>query len=211
MRDIEPRARNHLDIDAWARPHHPTSAAKPQRGPHKQALSLNTALVASVGGRGLRLPRLSDLIAQHMNRDPEHEHQPPEPWVTKRQLADHLSVTPRGVAGFAPIRLRSPRGRLDATYLSRIGPRHDLSRSGDQINNRGGRIRTGDLSAPNRARYQASPRPASDLSLLPLQTRTIHSSPQSRPEISSRRCGPAGRPSGSAGRGPPTDCRSAGP
>jgi hypothetical protein len=32
-----------------------------------------------------------------MNRDPEHEHLPPEPWVTKRQLADHLSVTPRWI------------------------------------------------------------------------------------------------------------------
>jgi hypothetical protein len=32
-----------------------------------------------------------------MSRDPEHEHLPPEPWVTKRQLADHLSVTPRWI------------------------------------------------------------------------------------------------------------------
>jgi len=30
-----------------------------------------------------------------MKRDPDHEHRPPEPWGTKRQLADHLSVTPR--------------------------------------------------------------------------------------------------------------------
>ena len=32
-----------------------------------------------------------------MKRGPEHEHRPPEPWVTKRQLADHLSVTPRWI------------------------------------------------------------------------------------------------------------------
>lgn len=32
-----------------------------------------------------------------MNRDSEHERRPPEPWVTKRQLADHLSVTPRWI------------------------------------------------------------------------------------------------------------------
>jgi hypothetical protein len=32
-----------------------------------------------------------------MDRDPEHEHLPLEPWVTKRQLADHLSVTPRWI------------------------------------------------------------------------------------------------------------------
>jgi hypothetical protein len=30
-----------------------------------------------------------------MTRDSEYEHRPPEPWVTKRQLANHLSVTPR--------------------------------------------------------------------------------------------------------------------
>jgi hypothetical protein len=35
------------------------------------------------------------------------------------------------------------------------------------LTNRGGRIRTGDLSAPNRARYQASLRPAFQPSLLP--------------------------------------------
>jgi hypothetical protein len=33
------------------------------------------------------------------------EHRPPEPWVTKRQLADHLGVTPRG------IELQHPLGR----------------------------------------------------------------------------------------------------
>jgi len=121
MRDIEPRARNHLDIDAWARPHHPTSAAKPQRGPHKQALSLNTALVASVGGRGLRLPRRSDLIAQHKNRDPEHEHQPPEPWVTKRQLADHLSVTPRWIELQQPLGLpRISTGGMNRYRISEV-------------------------------------------------------------------------------------------
>jgi hypothetical protein len=32
-----------------------------------------------------------------MNHDPNHEHRPPKPWVTKRQLADHLSVTPRWI------------------------------------------------------------------------------------------------------------------
>lgn len=39
-----------------------------------------------------------------MEHDPGHEHRPPEPWVTKRQLADHLSVTPRW------IELQHPRG-----------------------------------------------------------------------------------------------------
>src|ERR1700722_19204210 len=121
-----------------------------------------------------------------MNRDPEHEHLPPEPWVTKRQLADHLSVTPRWIelqqlhglprwstggheplshlrgrglaAGAIRLALRGASGpqflaeggplvraaspsfasrRLDATYLSRFGPQDDLSRSGDQIENRG--------------------------------------------------------------------------
>jgi hypothetical protein len=32
-----------------------------------------------------------------MKQDPEHEHPTPEPWVTNRQLADHLSVTPRWI------------------------------------------------------------------------------------------------------------------
>lgn len=50
-----------------------------------------------------------------MSRDPEHEHLPPEPWVTKRQLADHLSVTPRW------IELQQPLGlpRLSTGGLSR--------------------------------------------------------------------------------------------
>jgi hypothetical protein len=32
-----------------------------------------------------------------MKHDLEYERRPPEPWVTKRQLADHLSVTPRWI------------------------------------------------------------------------------------------------------------------
>lgn len=40
-----------------------------------------------------------------MNRDPEYEHLPPEPWVTKRQLADHLSVTPRWIELQQPLGL----------------------------------------------------------------------------------------------------------
>ncbi len=40
-----------------------------------------------------------------MNRDLEHEHLPPEPWVTKRQLADHLSVTPRWIELQQPLAL----------------------------------------------------------------------------------------------------------
>jgi hypothetical protein len=55
------------------------------------------APVLGYPARSLRLRPRSDLIAQPMNRDPENEHWPPEPWVTKRQLADHLSVTPRWI------------------------------------------------------------------------------------------------------------------
>jgi hypothetical protein len=40
-----------------------------------------------------------------MNCDPEHEHRPPESWVTKRQLADHLSVTPRWIELQQPLGL----------------------------------------------------------------------------------------------------------
>jgi hypothetical protein len=40
-----------------------------------------------------------------MKRDPEHEHRPPEPWVTKRRLADHLSVTPRWIELQQPLGL----------------------------------------------------------------------------------------------------------
>ena len=40
-----------------------------------------------------------------MDRDPENEHLPPEPWVTKRQLADHLSVTPRWIELQQPLGL----------------------------------------------------------------------------------------------------------
>jgi hypothetical protein len=50
-----------------------------------------------------------------MNRDPEHEYWSPEPWVTKQQLADHLSVTPRW------IELQQPLGlpRLSTGGMSR--------------------------------------------------------------------------------------------
>jgi hypothetical protein len=50
-----------------------------------------------------------------MKHDPEHEHRLLEPWVTKRQLADHLSVTPRW------IELQQPLGlpRLSTGGLSR--------------------------------------------------------------------------------------------
>jgi hypothetical protein len=83
MRDIEPRARNHLDIDAGRTTHIGRQAA---------ATTAQAGAEPEYGPRcvhwrqSLRLPRRSDLIAQPMNRDPEHEHQPPEPWVTKRQL-----------------------------------------------------------------------------------------------------------------------------
>jgi hypothetical protein len=40
-----------------------------------------------------------------MKRDPEHEHRPHGPWVTKRQLADHLSVTPRWIELQQPLGL----------------------------------------------------------------------------------------------------------
>jgi hypothetical protein len=53
----------------------------------------------------LRPRRQSDLIAQPINRDPEYEHRPPEPWVTKRQLADHLSLTPRWIELQQPLGL----------------------------------------------------------------------------------------------------------
>src|ERR1700722_15960 len=32
-----------------------------------------------------------------LKHDPGHEYRLPEPWVTKRQPADHLSVTPRWI------------------------------------------------------------------------------------------------------------------
>jgi hypothetical protein len=62
-----------------------------------KALSPNTASSASSGDRSLRPQRRSDLIPQPMTQDPEHKQPPPERWVTKRQLADHLSVTPRWI------------------------------------------------------------------------------------------------------------------
>lgn len=61
--------------------------------------------MVSARGQDLRLQRRSDLIAQPMKHDLGHEHRPPEPWVTKRQLADHLSVTPRWIELQQPLGL----------------------------------------------------------------------------------------------------------
>lgn len=53
-----------------------------------------------------------------MNRDPEYEHRPPERWVTKRQLADHLSVTPRWIELQQPLGL--PRLSTGGMFRYRI-------------------------------------------------------------------------------------------
>jgi hypothetical protein len=56
-----------------------------------------------------------------MKRDPEHEHQPPEPWVTKRQLADHLSVTPRWIELQQPLGLpRLSTGGMNRYRISEV-------------------------------------------------------------------------------------------
>jgi hypothetical protein len=40
-----------------------------------------------------------------MTHDREHDHWSPEPWVTKRQLADRLSVTPSWIEFQQPLGL----------------------------------------------------------------------------------------------------------
>ncbi len=57
-----------------------------------------------------------------MSRDPEHEYRPPEPWVTKRQLADHLSVTPRWIELQQPLGLpRLSTGGMSHYRISEVG------------------------------------------------------------------------------------------
>ena len=54
-----------------------------------------------------------------MNRDPEHW--PPEPWVTKRHLADHLSVTPRWIELQQPLGLpHLPTGGMNRYRISEV-------------------------------------------------------------------------------------------
>lgn len=61
----------------------------------------------------------SDLIPQAMTHDPEHR--PPEPWVTKRQLADHLSVTPRWIELQQPLGLpRISTGGMSRYRISEV-------------------------------------------------------------------------------------------
>jgi hypothetical protein len=56
-----------------------------------------------------------------MKRDPEQEHQPPERWVTKRQLADHLSVTPRWIELQQPLGLpRLSTGGMNRYRISEV-------------------------------------------------------------------------------------------
>lgn len=69
-----------------------------------------------------------------MNRDPKHEHWPPEP------LGDQATACRPPERGRGWLRTDSPSfasSRLDRRFLSRIGPRDDLSKSGGTIEYRG--------------------------------------------------------------------------
>ncbi len=56
-----------------------------------------------------------------MKHDLGHKHQPPEPWVAKRQLADHLSVTPRWIELQQPLGLpRISTGGMNRYRISEV-------------------------------------------------------------------------------------------
>ncbi|HUB35425.1 MAG TPA: hypothetical protein VL972_01250, partial [Solirubrobacteraceae bacterium] len=56
-----------------------------------------------------------------MKRDPEHEHRSPESWVTKRELADHLSATPRWIEFQQPLGLpRLSTGDMSRYRISEV-------------------------------------------------------------------------------------------